>query len=170
MKNLENLFFAAAEIAGIKFKVISSENGIRKIIINEAQSILKFLNPTKLHFDDPYMFDVFNQLKEYFNRQRKKFSIPLDLQGTDFQKKVWKELMKIPFGKTVSYKFIAEKLFNEKYVRAVGKAVSTNPISIVIPCHRVINTGGGLGGYTGGISVKEKLLELEGSLSMDIFG
>ena len=91
MKNLENLFFAAAEIAGIKFKVISSENGIRKIIINEAQSILKFLIPTKLHFDDPYMFDVFNQLKEYFNRQRKKFSIPLDLQGTDFQKKVWKK-------------------------------------------------------------------------------
>ncbi len=111
----------------------------------------------------------FNSLKSISTGLRKEFKIPLDIKGSDFQKKVWKELQKIEYGKTVSYKKVAEKVGGSTFVRAVGRVNSQNPIPIIIPCHRVINTNGKLGGYSLGISLKEKLLELEGSLSLELF-
>jgi methylated-DNA-[protein]-cysteine S-methyltransferase len=131
--------------------------------------LIKNVNTTKLRPDDPYMFSVFTQLEEYFNTERKKFNIPLDIKGTAFQKKIWNELSKIPYGKTVSYKKIAEKVGNKKALRAVGQANSQNPACLIIPCHRVINTNGKLGGYSAGLKVKERLLELEGNLSLELF-
>lgn len=101
------------------------------------------------------------QLDEYFAGQRQTFEIPLDMRGTDFQKKVWAELAKIPFGETLSYRDIAKKIKNEKAVRAVGTANGRNPVSILVPCHRVIQANGTLGGYAGGLSLKEFLLDLE---------
>lgn len=101
------------------------------------------------------------QLTEYFQGERKKFELQLNPQGTEFQKKVWKALCDIPYGKTVSYKYIAEQIGNEKAVRAVGMANNKNPISIFIPCHRVIGKDGKLVGYGGGLKIKEYLLELE---------
>ena len=101
------------------------------------------------------------QLDEYFAGKRKEFDIPTRLEGTEFQKRVWEELRKIPYGKTVTYKDIAEAVGCPKGFRPVGLANNRNPISIIYPCHRVIGSNGSLTGYGGGLDVKEKLLELE---------
>jgi len=104
------------------------------------------------------------QLDEYFSKERKLFSLPLDLRGTDFQKKVWDKLLDIPFGKTISYLQLATALGDKKSIRAVGGANGRNPISIIIPCHRVIGSNGDLVGYGGGMDKKKWLLEHEGVL------
>lgn len=108
-----------------------------------------------------------HQLKEYFDGKRKNFDLPLDVAGTSFQKSVWRELRKIPYGKTCSYRDIASRIKNPKAVRAVGNASGKNPVSIIVPCHRVIAADGSLGGYSSGLEMKRKLLELEASLRGD---
>ncbi len=104
---------------------------------------------------------VINQLEEYFNGKRKIFELPVKLIGSEFQKKVWKELEKIPYGQTKTYKDIAIKIGNPNASRAIGNANNKNPIAIVIPCHRVIGCNNKLIGYAGGIDKKIQLLELE---------
>ncbi len=104
-----------------------------------------------------------NQLTEYFNKERKEFDIPLVLVGTTFQKSVWGELIKIPFGNTDSYLGLSQKLNNEKAIRAVAAANGANAFAIIVPCHRIIGSKEELIGYAGGLSVKKKLLRLEGS-------
>ena len=101
------------------------------------------------------------QLLEYFEGKRKKFDLPLKLKGTPFQEKVWKELLKIPYGETRTYGEIAKNIENPKAARAVGMANHNNPISIVVPCHRVIGVNNKLVGYGLGIDKKQYLLELE---------
>jgi O-6-methylguanine DNA methyltransferase len=105
------------------------------------------------------------QLKQYFKGELENFDIPLDPEGTLFQKLAWKALRKIPYGKTVSYQGQAQKIKKPKAQRAVGSANGANPIAIVIPCHRVISSDGTLGGYGGGLDIKKKLLDLESSKS-----
>jgi len=154
---------------GIKIAALASSKGIKKIFFNPAKEITELSTATKLRSDDPYLFGIFNQLKEYFAGTRKEFNIPLDIEGTDFQQKVWNELQKIPYGKTISYKSLSEKLGDVKAIRAVGKANGQNPIPIIIPCHRVIGANGTLVGYAGGLAIKEKLLHLEGALNPELF-
>jgi len=101
------------------------------------------------------------ELSEYFLGKRKHFSVPLLLNGTDFQVKVWKELQNISYGETVSYQGIANCINNPKAIRAVGRAIHNNPFFIVIPCHRVIGKNGNLTGFLYGLNVKEYLLNLE---------
>lgn len=101
------------------------------------------------------------ELLEYFSGNRKKFTIPVEFSGTDFQRKVWNELLKIPFGETKFYQQQAQSLGDEKKVRAVANANGKNRISIVVPCHRVLGKNGTLTGYAGGIDRKKYLLELE---------
>ncbi|HBC97419.1 MAG TPA: methylated-DNA--[protein]-cysteine methyltransferase [Clostridium sp.] len=101
------------------------------------------------------------ELEEYFNGSRKLFDLPLAPEGTEFQKKVWSALGKIPYGETRSYKEIAMAVGNPKAFRAVGMANNRNPIPIFIPCHRVIGSNGDLVGYGGGLNLKEKLLKIE---------
>lgn len=101
------------------------------------------------------------ELAEYFSGERKEFSVPLDMVGTDFQKQVWNQLLNIPYGKTVSYLQQAIAMNNPKSVRAVANANGMNKIAIVIPCHRVIGTNGKLTGYAGGLERKKWLLNLE---------
>jgi len=101
------------------------------------------------------------QLNEYFNGKRKEFNLPIYLCGTEFQNKVWNFLKTIPYGKTASYKEVAEKIGKNKAYRAVGNANNHNPIAIIIPCHRIIGSNGKMTGYAGGIDIKEKLLKLE---------
>ena len=101
------------------------------------------------------------ELEEYFLGKRTEFTIPLNPIGTEFQKKVWMELRRIPFGKTISYLELATRIGNPKASRAVGGANGKNPLSIIVPCHRVIGSSGKLTGFAGGISNKTKLLELE---------
>ncbi|WP_165176680.1 methylated-DNA--[protein]-cysteine S-methyltransferase [Desulfovibrio sp. ZJ369] len=104
------------------------------------------------------------QLEEYLAGRRKSFELPLAPRGTDFQRKVWEALTRIPYGETRSYKQIAEAVGCPRGCRAVGLANNRNPISIVIPCHRVIGADGRLVGYGGGLPLKKALLRLEGSL------
>lgn len=101
------------------------------------------------------------QLEEYFLGKRKIFEVSFALEGTEFQKKVWNEVYKIPYGKTVSYREIAKKIGNEKAARAVGMAIGKNPVAIMVPCHRVIGSNGKMTGYAYGIEKKVRLLELE---------
>ena len=107
--------------------------------------------------------DTQYQLVEYFDGVRKKFDIPISLNGTDFQKSAWKALLEIPYGQTISYGQQAKNIGSPKAVRAIGGANGANPISIVIPCHRVIGKSGKLTGYASGIDIKEFLLKLEKS-------
>ncbi|KJJ39627.1 methylated-DNA--[protein]-cysteine S-methyltransferase [Aequorivita vladivostokensis] len=104
---------------------------------------------------------VKKQFEEYFNGTRKTFDIPLSPEGTEFQKKVWTELLNIPYGETTTYQQMANKLGDPKVIRAAASANGKNPISIVIPCHRVIGSDGSLTGYAGGLHRKKWLLELE---------
>jgi methylated-DNA-[protein]-cysteine S-methyltransferase len=109
---------------------------------------------------------VRRQLDEYFDGRRKEFDIPLDLRLTrGFSLKVLQSTARIPFGQVSTYRDVARKAGNAKASRAAGNALGSNPIPIVVPCHRVVRTGGGLGGYTGGLGRKEWLLQLEGALS-----
>ncbi len=102
------------------------------------------------------------QLEQYFAGDRKKFTIPLDLHGTPFQVHAWKTLTRIPYGKTISYGEQARAMRKGKAFRAVGSANGKNPIPIVVPCHRVIASNGGLGGYSLGLKMKRQLMKLEG--------
>ncbi|MBV9388145.1 MAG: methylated-DNA--[protein]-cysteine S-methyltransferase [Chroococcidiopsidaceae cyanobacterium CP_BM_ER_R8_30] len=104
------------------------------------------------------------QLLAYFDGTLTEFRLPLSAQGTEFQKQVWEELQKIPYGSTLSYKELALRIGNPKGVRAVGLANGRNPISIIVPCHRVIGASGKLTGYSGGLSRKEALLMWESSV------
>lgn len=101
------------------------------------------------------------QLEEYFQGRRDRFDLPFELRGTDFQKRVWSELANIPYGETWSYRELAAKVGSPGAVRAVGSANGRNPVSIFIPCHRVIRSTGELGGYAGGLDRKSFLLDLE---------
>lgn len=101
------------------------------------------------------------ELEEYFAGNRKSFNIPLLLAGTDFQKSVWQALQEIPYGEVVTYMDIANRIGNPKGVRAVSQAIGSNPLSILVPCHRVVGRNGALTGYAGGLVVKQSLLELE---------
>jgi O-6-methylguanine DNA methyltransferase len=105
------------------------------------------------------------QLEEYFAGNRRRFDFPLDLRGTDFQLSCWRALLAIAYGETRSYADIARAVGKPTAFRAVGMANNRNPIAIVVPCHRVIASDGGLCGYGGGLDVKRKLLELEGALT-----
>lgn len=101
------------------------------------------------------------QFGEYFRGERESFDFPLDLQGTPFQQAVWKSLLRIPYGQTATYTDIAASIGNPKSIRAVGTAIGKNPILYAIPCHRVINKNGKLGGFRGGLPLKQNLLQLE---------
>ena len=107
---------------------------------------------------------VVRQINEYFRSKRRDFDLKIEMQGTPFQKRVWKELRRIPFGETISYRQLAERLGRPTATRAVGRANATNPISLIVPCHRVIGADGSLTGFGGGIEVKRSLLQHEGAL------
>ena len=109
------------------------------------------------------------QLKEYFSGKRKKFELQVDIGGTDFHMKVWNEIIKIPYGDTITYTQLAKRMGNENLSRAVGTANGKNPIWIIIPCHRVVGMGGELTGYAGGLWRKQWLLELEGTQNKLLF-
>jgi methylated-DNA-[protein]-cysteine S-methyltransferase len=105
--------------------------------------------------------EAIRQLQSYFSGERQEFNLPLALEGTDFQLRVWRCLQTIPYGQTISYLQLAERIGNPKAVRAVGLANGANPVPIVVPCHRVIGSNGSLTGFGGGLPTKQKLLALE---------
>ena len=115
-----------------------------------------------------WMNQAADELRAYFAGILRVFSVPLDMQGTDFQLSVWNQLLKIPYGETRSYAHVAEAVGRPKAVRAVGAANGSNPVAIVVPCHRVIGSSGKLTGYGGGLPLKKRLLELEGAWTMGL--
>lgn len=133
----------------------------RKLIDLRIQKVLQaeFKDGQSLVIDKTIL-----QLNQYFARERESFDLPLLLVGTDFQKKVWNALSTIPYGKTISYLQLSEKLGNTQAIRAVASANGANAISIIIPCHRVIGANGKLVGYAGGLKAKKGLLELENKI------
>ncbi len=134
------------------------------VLISDGDSLIeiRFGNDENMtNSDNPILVETEKQLKQYFAGERETFDIPLNPIGTDFQLSVWNELKKIPYGETISYQELAEKIGDKKKARAVGNANGKNPIPIIIPCHRVIRKNGDLGGFGGGIKIKRKLLELE---------
>ena len=141
------------------FEISGSENGIK--------TIKKVDTPGDESSEIPdCLVECKQQLQEYFERKRKHFKVKIDWgEATDFHKSVWEELLRIPYGHTTSYSAIAEKLGDPKKVRAVGQANGSNPITIIVPCHRVIAKNGDLQGYFYGLNMKRKLLELENPMS-----
>jgi len=111
----------------------------------------------------PLLREAARQIEEYFLKKRRKFDLPVNPDGTIFQKAVWREMQKIRFGKTASYKNIAEAVGNPRAFRAVGGAANKNPIALIIPCHRVVGADGSLTGFAGGMALKKKLLDFEKS-------
>lgn len=120
-----------------------------------------------LNNNTPALREAVKQLVEYFFCGRREFDLPIEPKGTEFQKRVWEELRKIPYGETRTYRQIAEAIGNPGAARAVGMANNKNPISIITPCHRVVNADGKIGGYAGGAEVKRFLLALEAGLLVD---
>lgn len=138
---------------------IGFENkGLDKIIVR----LKKFQPNFRIIENEEKIAKYRNQLKEYLQGKRGEFDISFDIGGTDFQESVWEALRKIPYGKTCTYGEIAAKIGRPKAVRAVGSAIGANPVSIIIPCHRVISKSGGLAGFGGGLQVKQQLLKIEG--------
>ena len=111
--------------------------------------------------DDDILKETRKQIDEYLKGKRKKFEIPISMVGSDFQRQVWKELINVKYGETTSYLDLAKRIGNEKAVRAVASANGANAIGFIIPCHRIIESNGGLGGYGGGLPVKKRLLKIE---------
>jgi O-6-methylguanine DNA methyltransferase len=146
------------------YALVSSEKGI--VCIKTEDRARTYLarwerKGIALKENGTHNLEVKAQLDAYFLRELRQFTVPLDLRGTPFQRQVWDFLCSIPWGQTRSYRQIAEALGRPNAARAVGRAVGSNPVSIVVPCHRVIGSNGGLTGYEGGLHRKAALLELE---------
>ena len=148
-------YFCKYQFENISLYLVATETHLINIQFTQPQKAL--LQTTEL------LSMATIQLDEYFQGKRTTFSLPFKLTGTPFQLAVWKELQNIPYGKTTSYKEIAQKINKPKAYRAVGMANNKNPLPVIIPCHRVIGSNGKLIGYAGGLKLKNYLLELEKS-------
>ena len=154
----------------VQFSILKTDLGSFGILVNESD-LLKVILPNKINSisieitnpgsHKPIMHNVIEQLNQYFMGIRKQFDISLKLEMPPFYKKVLKEVSEIPYGQTFSYKNIARKLNNPRAYRAVANANAVNPIPIIIPCHRVIQSNGDLGNYGGGRKLKQSLVQLE---------
>ncbi len=153
------------------FKEMASPVGVLKLVASD-KGIVAILwendkpNRVRLKYcvekrDNPLLEEAEGQLNAYFAGKLEQFSLPLDIAGTEFQNKVWNALLTIPFGQTRSYQQIAQQIGHPKAMRAVGAANGKNPISIVVPCHRVIGANGKLTGFAGGLTTKKYLLDAE---------
>jgi O-6-methylguanine DNA methyltransferase len=145
--------------------LVASHRGLTSIDFDyeKKKLVAARLNP-ELAESDAALAETQRQLEDYFAGRLREFTVLLDLQGTDFQLRCWNALLKIPYGETRSYAYQAQAVGSPRGFRAVGTANHYNPIPIIVPCHRVITSGHKLGGYGGGLDLKEKLLSLEGAV------
>ena len=144
--------------------LVAGDEASLKYIHFESQA---FTPPPEWHAVEALPYPVVEQLAAYFAEDLRDFDLPLDPEGTTFQLEVWAALQEIPYGETISYLDLAHAIGNPAAVRAVGLANGKNPLSIIVPCHRVIGSDGKLVGYGGGLPIKEALLKLEGALQPD---
>ena len=143
--------------------LIGSSQGLHAALWDSDLHEADFLSHLQKKEDAPLLVQTKTQLSEYFEQKRTAFDLPLVMEGTSFQTKVWSQLIQIPYGTTLSYGQLAGKMGDKNKARAVGSANGNNPICIIIPCHRVIGSGGKLGGFGGGLDKKTTLLQLERS-------
>ena len=132
----------------------------RRMMPAQLASVRRRIGPTS-YGDAPLLDRVEDQLREYFAGTRDEFELPIDVPGSAFQQRVWAELRRIPFGETISYRELAARVDAPNAWRAVGRANGSNRLAVIVPCHRVVATGGGLGGYGGGLAAKRHLVHLE---------
>lgn len=144
-----------------KLKLVAHDHALLAVLWENENPKRVPLSTLVLDQNHPILIETQKQLDEYFRGKRQTFNLPLEFHGTDFQKQVWHALVTIPFGETRSYKEIAEQIDHVKAVRAVGAANGKNPISIIVPCHRVVGANGKLVGFAGGLENKEILLQIE---------
>jgi methylated-DNA-[protein]-cysteine S-methyltransferase len=152
----KNILIGAAEKDGLVLSVwFQADRG------KLDQEISAEIDVTFLEKRSPVLKELFKQVDQYWAGKRTTFDLELDLIGTEFQQRVWKELLRIPYGRTTTYGAIARKIGSPKAAIAVGQAVGKNPVALIVPCHRVIGHGGKLTGYAYGLDIKRRLLELE---------
>jgi len=144
-----------------RLTLVASDEGLAAILWENDDPSRVRLSTTVENTTHPVLLETARQLHEYFEGKRRSFSLDLNLVGTAFQKRVWQALLTIPFGETWSYGQLAQRIGNAKASRAVGAANGKNPLSIVVPCHRVIGASGKLTGFAGSLEVKARLLALE---------
>jgi methylated-DNA-[protein]-cysteine S-methyltransferase len=159
--NEMTLFFKEVESPVGKLKLVANSHALVAVLWEQERPNRVKLAALQPDTQQPILLEAQRQLGEYFSGTRTEFDLPLELNGSEFQKKVWRALREIPFGQTRSYLHLARTLGSAKAVRAVGAANGKNPLSIVVPCHRVIGANGSLTGFAGGLEVKAKLLALE---------
>ena len=154
--------------------IAASERGIQSIVLpkpsRQAVQDEFALRQEQSSFRDgtdaKLLDDAQAQLLEFVAGRRRKLDFSLDLSvGTPFQRQVWRAILRIPYGRVRSYRWVADRVGGAQYARAVGNALGANPVPIIVPCHRVVTNDGALGGFTGGLPIKRKLLELEGTLA-----
>jgi O-6-methylguanine DNA methyltransferase len=164
---MKTLYVASMDspIGGLTF--VGSERGLFYVFLPiegrrvTAAMMRKRFPGARITVDDGCLEESLRQIREYFAGKRTKFSVKLDIQGTDFQKKVWKALTEVPYGETESYAGICRRIGRPAAARAVGAACGANPFPIIVPCHRIVGKDGSLTGFAGGLRMKEKLLEME---------
>lgn len=144
-----------------KLTLIGNDDGLAAVLWPNDKPGRVRLTAEREEQRHPVLRDAAKQLEEYFAGKRRAFTLKLNMQGTAFQKKVWKALLAIPFGETRSYAEVARAIGSPRAVRAVGAANGRNPVSIIAPCHRVVGSDGKLTGFAGGLAVKARLLNLE---------
>jgi methylated-DNA-[protein]-cysteine S-methyltransferase len=147
----------------LKIRLVASKSGLRALQFHSFDPPEGERNDT-----NTWMNLAAQELRAYFAGSLRQFHVPLDMQGTSFQLSVWHHLLKIPYGETRSYAQVADAVGRSKAVRAVGAANGSNPVAIIVPCHRVIGSSGKLTGYGGGLPMKKRLLELEGAWTMGL--
>jgi methylated-DNA-[protein]-cysteine S-methyltransferase len=158
-----SLFYKLVDSPIGRLKLVASDKGLVGILWEKDRPGRVRLSDLTENPKHPILVKTEDQLCEYFQGQRKRFTVPLDMRGTPFQKQVWEALLAIPFGETRSYGQLAKQLGNPNATRAVGAANGRNPVAIIAPCHRVIGSSGKLTGFAGGLDAKAHLLNLEGS-------
>ena len=155
------MYYTVFETELCKMTIVGDENGITHLHLTCEESPESFTIERDWEKNKSFFTEEIRQINEYLEGQRKTFDVIVNPQGTAFQHMVWEALMDIPYGKTVDYADIAQRVNNPGAYRAVGAANAKNPIPIIIPCHRVIGSDGSLTGYAYGVNMKEKLINLE---------
>jgi methylated-DNA-[protein]-cysteine S-methyltransferase len=161
---MTKLYYYSFEIKSFGTIYLASVNSHLVFLHMDKNALVDYAKVLQAELEENYEYnaEAVNQIKEYFSGKRKEFSLKIMFfAGTDFQKKVWNELSNVTYGKTSAYKEIARNIKHNKAIRAVGTAIGKNPIPVIIPCHRIVNSNGKLGGFSLGLDKKKYLLELE---------
>ena len=156
-----SLYFDVIDSPAGLLTIVASEEGLRALVWKGDVNLIEGREGALRKPSNAIIHATRRQLEEYFSGKRREFDLPLDVQGSVFQKRAWKELSKIPYGETISYQEQARRLGDAKKARAVGLANGKNPVGIIVPCHRVIGKNGKLTGFAAGLGAKQYLLDLE---------